>query len=300
MAYAVIGTWKMALEGAELAARMLGEGRAVGDSIVEAVALVEDNPLFDSVGYGGLPNAQGIMELDAAYMDGETLGFGAVMGTHGIRNPIRVAYSLLARRAGCQLCGEGADAYAREKGFVFKNMLAQSAQKRWEEERSNPAASSEDGYADASRAAHDTVCFIGLDSAGRMGVGVSTSGLFMKHPGRVGDSPIIGSGFYCDSRVGGAAATGFGEDILKGCLSFMIVRFMREGLTPMEACHRAVASHLREMTGRGWSRREYAVIAMNARGETGAAGTPDTFPYAVADSCNAAELKCVPAVDYAE
>jgi len=288
--YAMIGTWEMAMEGMRLVEPLLAAGDPVGQAVEAAVSAVEADPRFDSVGYGGLPNAEGEVELDAAYMDGDTLGFGAVMGVRRVRSPIAVARSLVGRRTDCLLCGPGAERYAREAGFAEGDLRTERSQARWEEERQRRDQGG-DAAATAQRYwGHDTVCMIGLDAGGHMGVGASTSGLFMKLPGRVGDSPVIGSGFYCDSEVGGAAATGLGECILRGCLSYEVVRGMRDGLRPQEACERAVLAHMHSLRRRGQAIEEFALIALDAHGHTGAAGTVADFPYAVLSQSQALTL----------
>ena len=126
---------------------------------------------------------------------------------------------------------------------------------------------------------HDTVCVLALDQTGHMAAAASTSGLFLKAPGRVGDTPVIGSGFYCDERYGAAAATGMGEEIMRGCLSYEIVRCMREGLGAKEACEKALASLVFRKHELGEEPGEISVIALSPSGETGAATALRLFPY---------------------
>ena len=156
----------------------------------------------------------------------------------------------------------------------MRDMLTESACRRWLE-------AVKDGHEQLSAYdGHDTVCVLSLDRNGHMAAGTSTSGLFMKEPGRVGDSPVIGSGFYCDDRFGAAAATGLGEDIMRGCLSYEIVSLMRRGASPLEAC----ADALRGLTGRkrelGEDDGSISVIALSPDGRYGAATTLDLFPFA--------------------
>jgi isoaspartyl peptidase/L-asparaginase-like protein (Ntn-hydrolase superfamily) len=275
MGYGLIGTWKLSLDGVTKAAALLEQGAAVMQGIDAAVTDVEDNPAYNAVGFGGLPNREGMVELDSAYMDGETLNFGGVMGVQNIKNPIRVAMKLSAQKRDFLLCGKGAEAYAQQNGFEFTNMLTPKAREQWLEKK----AESEKHAEGTSSAGHDTVCVIGLDAASHMAAGVSTSGLPMKHPGRVGDSPVIGSGIYCDGEIGGAAATGIGEDIMKGCLSFEIVRRMADGASPQEACTSALTSHLKRLEKSGLVSECIAVIAMNRNGDFGAATSLDTFAF---------------------
>lgn len=273
---AVIGTWKMSYEGVRSAFSMLQKGEYAREAVACAVMAVENDPSYTSVGYGGLPARDGRVTLDAAYMDGRTLRYGGVIGVECIQNPIRAAMLLSERKKNCLLAGKGAEEFALSAGLILRDMRTESALSRWRE-----AIREESGAFDAYLG-HDTVCVIALDASGGMGVGTSTSGLFMKQPGRVGDTPIIGSGFYCDARYGGAAATGLGEDIMRGCLSYDAVTLMRDGALPQEACDEAIRrlrARMRELddTDGGMS-----LIALNPQGEFGASTTIDLFPFAVA------------------
>jgi N4-(beta-N-acetylglucosaminyl)-L-asparaginase len=279
MKYAMIGTWAMSLEGVQSAYPLLAGGAAANAALEKAVCAVEDNPRFSSVGHGGLPNAQGDVELDAAYMDGNTLCFGGVIGVRNVKNPIKAAIKLAGERRNCLLCGVGAEAYAQRNGFEFMNHLTESSKAKWENAIVEEKYKKEDQF----YAGHDTVGMISLDASARICVGLSTSGLFMKHPGRIGDSPIIGSGFYCDSKSGGAAATGVGEDIMKGCLSYEIVRRMRDGLDPQNACELALFNHIEDLTARGHHAGMMAVVALDSAGRFGACGNLDAFAFVYAN-----------------
>lgn len=226
--YAIIGTWKMSYMGISQAHAQLAAGGSAGDAVQHAIVSVEDEPAYSSVGYGGLPDHDGHVMTDAAYMDGNTLRFGAVMSAEHIRNPIRAARALCGRETNCVLAGRGAELFAMEQGLPMRDMRTETAMKQWRE-----ALQQEERKIDAYNE-HDTVCVLALDQNGSLIAGTSTSGLFLKHPGRVGDSPIIGSGFYCDARYGAAAATGLGEDIMRGCLSYEIVMLMRAGMSHLK------------------------------------------------------------------
>ena len=277
MKYGMIATWKMAYEGVVEGSEKLRNGKEVSEAIICAIESVENNPAYRSVGFGGLPNRVGEVELDAAYMDGERLCFGAVMAVKNIKNPIRVARHLSGYQRNNILAGAGAESFAATHGYESSNMLTPEAQQQWEKEIEAGNRQEEiETYG-----GHDTVCMIGLDDQGRMGNGVSTSGLFMKRPGRVGDSPVIGSGFYCDSRVGAASATGVGEDIMKGCLSFQIVSLIKAGGNCQAACEKALFDHEAELKGRGIQPGSMSVIAMDKDGHFGGATTQKEFPFVV-------------------
>lgn len=271
---AIIGTWKMCYDGLCAGHALLAGGASAGDAIVRAVTAVEDDPAYTSVGYGGLPASDGRVLLDAAFMDGHTLRLGGVMGVENVRNPIRAARLLCGRETNCLLCGRGAEQFSVEAGLEMRDMRTENALRRWRE-----AVQQEAGRLTAYRG-HDTVCVLALDEEGRMAAGTSTSGLFMKAPGRVGDSPIIGSGFYCDERYGAAAATGLGEDIMRGCLSYEIVSRMRAGDSPADACSGALASLVERKRSLGEDAGSISLIALSPNGEYGAATTLSVFPFA--------------------
>jgi isoaspartyl peptidase/L-asparaginase-like protein (Ntn-hydrolase superfamily) len=277
MKYGMIATWKMAYEGVVAGTEKLQNGKEVSMAVVCAIESVENNPAYRSVGYGGLPNRVGEVEMDAAYMDGESLRFGAVMAVKNIKNPIRLARHLSEYQRNNILAGAGAENFAAIHGYEFANMLTDESQERWKKEiEAGEIVDNIEAYD-----GHDTVCIIGLDDQGRMGNGVSTSGLFMKRPGRVGDSPVIGSGFYCDSRVGAASATGVGEDIMKGCLSFRIVSLIKAGEDCQSACEKALFDHEADLKGRGIQPGSMSVIAMDKNGNFGGATTQKEFPFVV-------------------
>lgn len=277
--WGMIATWRMAHDGV-LAAKELLEGQAsCKDAVETAIKAVEDYPFYKSVGYGGLPNERGIVEMDAAFMDGETFKIGAVAGITDVANPISVARQLSDEKFNSFRVGQGATEYARLAGFERKNMLTDRAKKIWEKRLAEIAASNLDPYD-----GHDTVGVVALDTQQQMAVGTSSSGLFMKKQGRVGDSPLSGSGFYVDSTIGGAAATGLGEDLMKGCLSYEIVRLMGEGLSPQAACDRAVYGFEERLRKRYGKAGAFSLIALDKNGAWGVATNVEfTFSVATAD-----------------
>ncbi|EGT3574862.1 N(4)-(beta-N-acetylglucosaminyl)-L-asparaginase [Citrobacter amalonaticus] len=275
--WGIIATWRMALEGVTESASTLAAGQSAAGAVVDAVAAVEDFPLYKSVGYGGLPTENGEVELDAAFMDGDTLAFGAVGNLMDIANPVRVAQALSRQRYNSLLVGQGAREWALSQGFAEKKMVTDRALQHYRKrcrETLDKGLSPYDG--------HDTVGIIGLDTQGSMSVATSTSGLFMKKRGRLGDSPIIGSGFYCDSKIGAATATGVGEDLMKGCTSYEIVRRMAQGMTPQQAADAVVFELEDTLMSRFGRVGDLSVVCMNNRGEFGAATNIKTFTFTVA------------------
>lgn len=267
----VIGTWSFARNAVAAGGAVLEKGGSAADAIIETIIRVEDDPTIDCVGFGGLPNLRGEMQLDAAMMRGSDLRMGAVMGLSGFKNPIKVARDLMGENYNNVLCGQGAADYALEKGHQQAIMLTDASRLRWEEAiaagRTKPVG-------------HDTMGCLALDQSGQLMVGVSTSGLGFKHRGRVGDSPLSGNGFYVDNEVGGAAATGVGEDIMKGCVCFAAVEAMRSGLTPQAAVERAIEIHTRRMRRSGEICGKFAMIAINKDGDYGGASCCE-FEYSL-------------------
>ena len=190
-------------------------------------------------------------------------------------NPIRLARKLCGRETNWLLAGRGAEQAAISFGLQMKDMRTEASMQKWQAKRAEVPEHL------TAYTGHDTVCVLALDHEGRMVAGTSTSGLFLKEPGRVGDSPIIGSGFYCDARYGAAAATGLGEDIMRGCLSYEVVSLMRRGASPLEACQEALAFLTARKIEMGEEAGSISLIALNPKGETGAATTLEIFPYAV-------------------
>lgn len=277
---AMISTWRMSWEGLRQGMALLREGSGAGDAVTRAILCVEDDPAYTSVGYGGLPDRSGRVTMDAAYMDGVTLRLGAVMAVESVRNPILAARALCGRETNCVLAGRGAEQFAIAQGLALRDMLTENARRRWLEALDTEKTA-------APYAGHDTVCVIGLDEAGRMVVGTSTSGLFMKEPGRVGDSPVSGSGFYCDARYGAAAATGLGEDVMRGCLSYEVVSLMRHGATAQQACEEALRDFVGRKREMGEEDGSISLIALSPDGQPGAATTLPVFPFVWGhgDSC---------------
>ncbi|MBM6440736.1 N(4)-(beta-N-acetylglucosaminyl)-L-asparaginase [Lacticaseibacillus rhamnosus] len=274
--WGVIATWRMAHDGVKKASQLLQANGTAGDAVEALIKTVEAYPYYKSVGYGGLPNENGEVEMDAAFMDGDTLAQGAVAGIHQVLHAVSVARALSYDHYNSFLVGQGATQYAQLNGFEMRNMLTDRAKKRWEKRRAELADAKIKPYD-----GHDTVGAITLAPTGSMAAATSTSGLFMKRPGRVGDSPLSGSGFYVDSDIGGAAATGLGEDIMKGCLSYEIVRRMGEGRTPQEACDEAVYSFIEKLKRRYGKAGEFSLIALDRAGNWGVA-TNVEFTFSVA------------------
>lgn len=273
--WALISTWSMAEEGVAEGAKFLDSVSDAAMCVEKVIVNVENKPEYESVGFGGWPNEKGEVEMDSAFMDGNTLNYGAVTALKGVANPIKVSRSLSVRRTNCFLTGEGAYEYAAENGFELKNMLSEDMKAKYQERKRKESADEK---------SHDTVCALCIDHDGTIAAGSSTSGLMMKKRGRVGDSALIGSGIYADSDIGAAAATGLGEDIMKGCLSFEIVKAMENGKTPLEACEETLRKHRDRLKRSIEGELPMSVIALDKEGNFGAATVDQEFTFVTASS----------------
>ena len=271
MSHIVVSTWRFGLASNQPAWKILKNGGSALDAVVRGVEVAERDPAVKSVGFGGYPNAEGEVEVDAAVVDGCTLGYGAVAGLRNIATPTAVARRVMEKTDHVLLVGNGALKFARAQGFEECSMLTEQGREAWEKwkrERTGPPAD-----------AHDTIGMIALDQQGNLAAACTTSGAAFKLPGRVGDSPLIGSGLYADNDAGAAAATGRGEEITRTCGSFAVVEHIRHGKSPQEACE-AVVQHL---IARVPSARPYqmAYIAIDKYGNWGAAAARSGFLSAV-------------------
>jgi len=237
--------------------KILQKGGSALDAIEKAANIIEVDPEDTSVGYGGLPNENGVVQLDSSIMDGKTYNAGAVACLENIKNPCSVARIVMERTDHVLMVGKGALEFAKKWGFKEENLLTEKARKAWLRWKESLNARDDWGPPDHLRdnkrfsavfdesfeAEHHygTTNVLAVDSNGDVAGITTTSGLSWKIPGRVGDSPIIGAGLYVDNDVGAAGATGRGEDVIKSCASYYIVLRMKQGRTPQEACHDALA-----------------------------------------------------------
>ena len=211
-----LSTWAHGKPANERAAEIFHGGGSLLDAVEKGINVPEDDPNVTSVGYGGLPNAEGEVELDAAIMDGTRHRAGAVCSLRSIRNPISVARQVLERTIHTTLAGEGALRFALQIGFRPEQLLTPESLKKWQEWKANPKKES---FWLKPPTNHDTIGFVATDGKGHVVSGCSTSGLAWKIPGRVGDSPLVGCGVYADDHVGAASATGNGDLMTNYCTS---------------------------------------------------------------------------------
>ncbi len=245
------------------------------DAIEKSANVTELDPRDTSVGYGGLPNEDGVVQLDASIMYGPNHNCGSVAALEGIKTPSSVARLVMERTDHIHLVAEGAQNFARMHGFKIENLLTESTRKIWVKWKEN--LSDKDDYFPPADGNYDrerttgTINILAVDKNSDIAGITTTSGLAWKIPGRVGDSPIIGAGLYLDNEVGAVAATGRGEEMIRSCGSFLGVELMRNGRSPQEACE-DVCKRIIDING-GPSKVDFndKIVALSKSGEVGCA-----------------------------
>lgn len=275
----VLSTWKWGVAANEAASKiLLGDGTSL-DAVEKGVNVAELDPNVQTVGYGGFPNEEGVVELDAAIMEGKTHLAGAVGALQNISTPISVARKVMEETKHVMLVGEGALKFARAYGFKEQNLLTEKSRKKWLQWKQN-LNPTDNWYPRA--VGHDTIGLIALDLKKDLSAACTTSGLRWKIPGRVGDSPLIGCGLYVDNEIGAASATGVGEEVIRVCGSFLVVEMMRSGASPQEACQKALERIIRKSSAaRKNAQVQVAFIALDKSGRIGAASLRKGFQYAL-------------------
>lgn len=240
--------------GMDVAIKLLSAGASALDAIEESIREVEIDPEALTVGVGGSPNILGVMELDAAIMDGKDLKSGAVGALAGFVHPISVARQVLERLPHVLLVGQGAGRFAAEIGAEKGETLTEAARSEWQEwlKHNLPQSACSNLFSvplaqfisaqarpNISHVSLGTTTALMADQSGNLAAGVSTSGWAYKYPGRLGDSPIVGAGLYVDNRYGGATCTHGGEMTIRASTARSIVLYMKKGATVKEACHEA-------------------------------------------------------------
>ncbi len=265
-----ISTWKTT-EANLKAGLLLDNGIDGLTAAVEGVAVEEENPKNTTVGYGGAPDRTGIVTLDACVMN--HLGdCGSVVAVENIVNVARLAKDVMEKTPHVMLAGKGAEDFAISEGYKRTDLLTEKSKEDWkkwlEREEYRPIINIEN---------HDTIGMLCLDMNNNISGACTTSGLAYKMKGRVGDSPIIGSGLFIDNKIGGAVATGLGEEVVKTVGSFLVVELMRQGKSPQEACETAVKRIV--LSNSQENKFQVAYIAMNKNGEVGSYSIEPGFTY---------------------
>jgi len=283
----MLTTWSFGPIGNDKAWPALAAGGSALDAAVEAATAIEDDPSVDSVGVGGLPDVDGEVSLDGAVMVDPHLA-GAVCYIRRFANPVQIARRVMEKTIHILLAGEGAEEFAEREGFEERSLLTDESRDVWKKWTKDPRNIDRDKYkgwlpplnveelrgleaqGKPDPRSHDTVGVLAVDAQGRLASVCSTSGMAFKTPGRVGDSPIIGQGLYCDQEAGAVAATGTGEIIAGVCGSFLVTELMRAGATPSEA----IRSTLERIRKRYTLREEHQVafIAISKGGASWASG----------------------------
>jgi len=257
----VVATWHVK-EATAKAMEVLESGGNALDAVELGCKVEEANEKGQSVGKGGLPDREGNVTLDACIMD-HNGNCGAVVYLKDIKHAVSVARKVMEDTPHVMLAGEGAKQFALESGFEAEDLLTEASKKAWEkwkiEAKYKPIINIEN---------HDTIGMLAVDKNGDISGACTTSGLAYKMNGRIGDSPIIGSGVFIDNEIGGATATGLGEEVVKTVGSFLIVELMRQGKTPQEACEEAIGRIVNK-PGKDFKDFQIGYIAVNKKGETG-------------------------------
>ena len=273
----VLSTWNFGLKANEAGAESFQKGGKAVDMVEAAGRRMEDDLSELSIGLGGFPDRDGHTTLDACIMDHHGKA-GSVCFLEQIKHPVSVARAIMEKTPHVVLVGEGAQQFALKNGFeldTYKNPEAVKAWKEWlVKSEYKPVINIEN---------HDTIGILAMDAQGDMSGACTTRGLAFKMRGRVGDSPIIGSGLYVDNEVGAATATGLGETILRSCSSFLIVELMRQGMSPQAACEEAIQRLVKINTPGILKVEDYQAcfLACNAAGEVGAYSLHPGFTYAI-------------------
>jgi N4-(beta-N-acetylglucosaminyl)-L-asparaginase len=250
---------------------LLNGGNAM-DAAEMGARVPEADPTITSVGFGGFPDEQGNVTLDACVMD-STGNAGSVAFVQNIKHPVSVARKVMEDTKHVMLVGEGARQFAVSQGFEEMNLLTDESKAEWEKWKMKRSEMT-------PHETHDTISVLAQDKNGDLAGACTTSGWAYKMHGRVGDSPIIGAGLFVDNEIGCAAATGLGEEVIKTTGSFLVVELMRQGYDPTTACEEALNRVIKRHNGN--PDFQIAYIAIRKDGKIGSACIKWSFEYALA------------------
>lgn len=270
----VLATWDNR-SATQAAMQRLHDGGSALDAVESGARIPEADPKDKSVGYGGRPDRDGNVTLDACIMD--SMGnAGSVTFLQNIKHPISVARRVMEKTPHVMLSGKGALQFAVAEGFEIENLMTPESKAEWliwcVDKKYKPVANSE---------RHDTIGILGIDQQKNIAGACTTSGMAYKMHGRVGDSPIIGAGMYVDNEVGGAVATGLGEFVMKSLGSFLIVELMRQGRNPQEACEEAISRIIKKYRSTLTDDFQVGYLAIDKQGNHGAHSLVQGFNYAI-------------------
>lgn len=270
----VISTWDHGMPANAAAWEVLEKGGPALDAVEAGVRVPEADPAVRTVGYGGYPDRNGIVTLDACIMD-EKGRCGSVAFLQDIKHPISVARKVMELTPHVMLVGQGAQDFALANGFEKENLLTPESEADWKKWK----AAQGPEIPKINIENHDTIGLLALDQQGNLSGACTTSGASYKYHGRVGDSPIIGAGLYVDNAVGGATATGWGEAVIRAVGCFLVVELMRQGHDPETACRLAVERVIEKNPD--WKDIQVGFLALNKAGQYGAYCIAPGFTYAV-------------------
>jgi N4-(beta-N-acetylglucosaminyl)-L-asparaginase len=294
----VISTWDFGKAANAAAWKILQKGGRALDAVEAGVKVPEADPNNQTVGYGGLPDRDGRVTLDACIMD-ENYNCGSVMALEHIIHAISVARLVMEKTPHVQLVGDGALQFALANGFKKENLLTPESEKAWKEwlktSKYEPVMNIENKLYNKDLMQeppvqeppmpggpdnHDTIGMVAMDANGHCSGACTTSGMAFKMHGRVGDSPIIGAGLYVDNQIGAATSTGVGEEVIRIVGSFLVVELMRQGLKPEAACKKAVERIISRNPVKAKT-LQVGFLALNKKGEYGAYALQKGFTYSV-------------------
>ena len=288
----VISTWNFGKAANMEAWKILKNGGRALDAVEAGAMVPEADPKNQSVGYGGLPDRDGHVTLDACIMD-EKGGCGSVMCLENIMHPISVARQVMEKTPHVVLTGEGALAFALANGCPKQELLTAESEKAWRDwlrtseykpviniENKIGGTNQEPSLFPGNEFNHDTLGILAIDRQGNLSGGCTTSGMAFKMRGRVGDSPIIGAGLFVDNEVGAATSTGVGEEVIRICGSHLVVELMRQGYSPEKACRTAVERIIKKSPDKAKT-LQVGFLAINKKGQYGAFALQKGFTYCV-------------------
>lgn len=283
----IVSTWDFGAAANDAAFARMKAGGTLLDAVEAGAMVPEADPENHSVGYGGYPDRDGHVTLDAVIMD-DAGGVGAVAALEDTVHAISVARRVMEKTPHTFIVGEGATRFARDQGFPKVDLLTPPAEKAWREwlktSQYTPVANIENRRAPLGGALdHDTIGLLARDASGRMAGACTTSGMAFKMRGRVGDSPQVGSGLYVEAGVGGATSTGLGEEVTRIAGTARVVASMRAGLSPQAACEEVV-KHIAKLRGDAIKGVQVGFLALSPQGEVGAFCLLPGFTYAVTDA----------------
>lgn len=287
----VISTWKHGMPANEAAWNVLSENGYALDAVEAGVRVPEGDPNVITVGYGGIPDAKGNVTLDASIMN-EKGDAGSVSFLQKIKHPISVARLVMEKTPHVMLSGKGAQKFALQNGFEKEKLLTKEMKAAWKKwKKAGGEFNQNINIENQLDENHDTIGMLAVDEKGRICGACTTSGMAFKMHGRVGDSPIIGAGLFVDGEIGGAVATGSGELVMKTLGSFLVVEFMRNGMSPKKACEEAVKRIVKKIPD--YEQHQIGYLALDKNGNYGAFSLQPGFEFALKnrDVCELTEAE---------